>query len=169
MPLRDNVDAYLKRNESTGCLEWTRFIDKAGYGRVRYDGESGYVHRFVWEREHGPIPEDLLLRHKCDNPKCADLEHLETGTPADNAKDRDSRGRNGLITHGRYVGGITRKYGTRQDASKALRRFNEEQVREIRTLYAAGGFTHKQLADRFGTSRAMVGEIVNLKAYVDIV
>lgn len=93
MPLRDNVDKYLIENTETGCLEWSRSIDKAGYGRLRYDGETGYIHRFIYEREHGPIPEGMVVRHTCDNRKCGNLRHLLVGTVADNVADREARGR----------------------------------------------------------------------------
>lgn len=35
----------------------------------------------------------MVVRHKCDNPQCVNLEHLELGTQLDNITDRDSRGR----------------------------------------------------------------------------
>lgn len=169
MALRDNLEAYLKLDPVTGCLEWTRYVDPAGYGRVRYDGETGYVHRLVWEREHGPIPEDLLLRHKCDNPRCASLKHLELGTHADNAKDRDSRGRNGNLTHGKYVGDFkNNKYGSRMDSARARRGLTDSQVRELRKLRDEG-FTQKQLGERFGISRQMAANIASGASYPDIV
>lgn len=111
MKLRDNIHAHLKLDPATGCLEWTRFIDKAGYGRVRYDGESGYLHRFVWEQAHGEIPKGLVVRHTCDNPCCGNLKHLVLGTQADNIQDREERGR------GRN--GINRPYNTRSRAKPA--------------------------------------------------
>ena len=39
------------------------------------------------------------MRHKCDNPKCLNPEHLEIGTQSDNTKDRDERNR----TYKRYT------------------------------------------------------------------
>jgi hypothetical protein len=33
-----------------------------------------------------------VVRHKCDNPTCVRREHLEMGTPAENARDIVERG-----------------------------------------------------------------------------
>jgi len=81
----------------TPCLEWQACRDSKGYGRLSSRiGRMGKVeaaHRLMWELEHGPIPDDLHVLHKCDNPPCVAIEHLFLGTPADNAADRDAKGR----------------------------------------------------------------------------
>ncbi|HIK62019.1 MAG TPA: HNH endonuclease [Planctomycetes bacterium] len=69
-----------------------------GYSR-HYAGKEGRIsryfqgHRIEWERVNGPIPEGLVVRHKCDNPPCINPDHLEIGTLADNNEDRRIRGR----------------------------------------------------------------------------
>jgi hypothetical protein len=50
-------------------------------------------HRLVWQEHYGEIPKGLIVRHKCDNPKCINIEHLELGTRKDNAHDRTIRQR----------------------------------------------------------------------------
>jgi hypothetical protein len=76
------------------CIEWHGYRDKDGYGTV-YVGNYKTVraHRHVYEECIGPIPNGLILRHKCDNPPCVNPNHLEPGTQKDNARDRDERGR----------------------------------------------------------------------------
>ena len=77
-----------------GCLEWTGYRDKAGYGHLRV-GPRGKMrpHRLVWELANGPIPDGLKIRHRCDNRACCLLSHLELGTQADNVQDMRERGR----------------------------------------------------------------------------
>jgi hypothetical protein len=55
-------------------------------------------HFFAIDRERlqkyiGEIPQGYLIRHKCDNPKCINPDHLETGTDYDNVQDMIERGR----------------------------------------------------------------------------
>lgn len=50
-------------------------------------------HRLVWEEHHGLIPAGMVVRHKCDNTRCMNIDHLELGTQLDNIQDRHVRGR----------------------------------------------------------------------------
>ena len=92
----DPEDAFLARtvkNEKTGCLEWTGSSDAKGYGQIRICRKSVKAHRYAWFRANGDIPVGMLIRHKCDNPKCVNADHLEVGTYTDNVADMDQRGR----------------------------------------------------------------------------
>lgn len=75
------------------CLVWIASDNGNGYGQIRVDGKYIYVHRYAYEREHGPIPDGLVVRHKCDNRRCVKLDHLELGTHQDNMNDMIARGR----------------------------------------------------------------------------
>ena len=78
----------------TGCFRCVdRFFDKDGYPRCRMNGENVSASRYVYSMIHGKIEDGMVIRHKCDNPKCINPLHLEIGTHADNMKDRDERGR----------------------------------------------------------------------------
>lgn len=77
----------------TPCHEWGGYYTKDGYGETRVDRRKVLVHRLEWTKHYGPIPHDKVVRHKCDNPKCFNIEHLELGTTQDNTADRVSRGR----------------------------------------------------------------------------
>jgi len=75
------------------CLVWTGGRTTAGYARLSVAGKPQYVHRLVWAQHHGPIPDGLVIMHTCDNPPCVNIDHLRMGTDADNAADRDAKGR----------------------------------------------------------------------------
>jgi hypothetical protein len=45
------------------------------------------AHRFAWTLAHGPVSQGLVLCHRCNQPLCIAVDHLELGTPADNSWD----------------------------------------------------------------------------------
>lgn len=127
----------------SGCHEWQggRFTD--GYGNFIIDGGNKVATRWLWEQMNGPIPDGIQVRHKCDNPPCVNMDHLELGTPLENSRDMVERGR-GVI-------------GERSHTAK----LTAEDVGEIRALVAAGGQTKTAIARAYGTTRQNVTHIVN--------
>lgn len=79
-------------NLNNGCWEW-RKINLQGYGRFHFNGTSMFAHRFSYELFKGTIPENLLIRHLCNNPRCVNPKHLEIGTQQDNMNDKVSANR----------------------------------------------------------------------------
>lgn len=64
-----------------------------GYVWVVRNGRTRALHRVVWEEANGPVPDGMVIRHKCDQPDCCELTHLEIGTPKQNIQDQIDRGR----------------------------------------------------------------------------
>lgn len=67
--------------------------NRQGYGQVRFDGKLWLAHRLAWcvaGRELPPKP--FVLRHRCHNPRCVNVDHLEIGTHRDNARDAVAAG-----------------------------------------------------------------------------
>jgi hypothetical protein len=75
--------------KTEGCWEWKGKSAPLGYGHV----QKTYAHRRAWELHFGPIPDGLWVLHSCDNPICVNPSHLRLGTPVDNVRDRQERGR----------------------------------------------------------------------------
>ena len=128
------------------CWEGLNLLsDKDGYLAFSREGKSLRAHRLAYETWVGPIPEGHVVRHKCDNPPCINPDHLETGTVADNNRDRSMRGRNNPA----------------QGESHRSAKLTEQDVFDIRSEYATGQITQKALAEFYGVSRSLVGLVVN--------
>jgi len=74
----------------------------------------------MFELHIGPLNSDLMVCHRCDNPRCANPAHLYAGTALENSRDAVARKR---------VQAGSRHY-------RAV--LNEDQVAEIRALRADG-------------------------------
>lgn len=55
--------------------------NRHGYGQVNFNGAMVGAHRYVWEREVGPIPAGMVIDHQCKNRACCNVDHLRVVTP----------------------------------------------------------------------------------------
>jgi len=91
------VDRFWEKVDMRGhCWEWTAAKTSCGYGRFKVEGKTVGAHRVSYELHYGEIPEEMCVLHTCDTPPCVNPEHLFLGTPTDNNRDRDQKGRNGF-------------------------------------------------------------------------
>ena len=57
-------------------------VNSQGYPQKSYIDENGRQrwanhHRYVWEKENGPLPGEMQVHHACRNKCCINLDHLE--------------------------------------------------------------------------------------------
>jgi hypothetical protein len=127
-PFWENVD------KTGDCWLWTASLRGAGYGQVRYKGKQQIAHRVAWILTHGPIPDGMLVRHKCDVLRCVRPDHLELGTHADNTRDMDERGRRGT------------------------RKLTDEQVQDIRKRLEKGDL-QRNIAVDYNVTSSLISQI----------
>ncbi|MYR75142.1 MULTISPECIES: HNH endonuclease [unclassified Streptomyces] len=143
--LADRFWAKVDKRSPDECWEWTAALNEHGYGVMRPEGQRTgptiKAHR-VSVLLDGRAPEGLCVLHRCDNPPCVNPSHLFLGTKADNAADRDAKGRG----------------NTGEVNGQA--RLTVAQVLQIRARAAAGEL-QRVLAAEYGISRPTVSRIVN--------
>lgn len=138
------------------CWLWRASISGVGYGQIAFRGGPHTVHRLVWELYHGPVPDGMLVCHRCDVRHCCNPEHLFLGTYADNSADMRSKGRS---CKGRPQSGNSHVTGERHGGHK----LTSGQVAEIRRRYAEEGVSQQQLGREFGVSGPHICGIVKGK------
>lgn len=89
--------------DGDGCWEWTGATTADGYGELRVDGQTVYVHRVAYELKVGPIPAGKMVCHSCDNRRCCRPDHFFAGTHKTNGEDMSRKGRGRGRHSGRTV------------------------------------------------------------------
>ena len=95
-PIEDTLDDVGWSITVGDCWEWRGSRNDYGYGVMTLARKGLFnarVHRLMFERYFGSIPDGMVIRHKCDNPPCSNPDHLELGTQNDNVQDMKDRGR----------------------------------------------------------------------------
>jgi hypothetical protein len=73
-------------DEDTGCWLWVGKRTADGRGEFMRNGRRYYGYRVFYEMANGPIPEGLVIDHRCENPPCVNPEHLEAVPQRINAR-----------------------------------------------------------------------------------
>jgi len=139
-----------KSGGNNACWPWTRTLNRAGYGQVRYGHKNKVgAHRVAWELSNGtPVPDGLEVLHSCDQPACCNPSHLRPGTKPDNVRDRVSRGRSARgERHGKTV-------------------ITLDQANEVKRLRTEGR-SYREISELTGIKKATVADICGGRTWKD--
>jgi hypothetical protein len=143
-------DRFMERVEmipEAGCWIWTGPTDTRSthlpYGRFWVAGTTAIAHRFAWQEFIGPIPQRMIVCHRCDVPYCVNPSHLFLGYPKDNTQDMMQKGRDARCRE------------TRRGEKSNFSKLTQQQVQEIRV--ASG--KQRDIAAQYGISQTCVSLI----------
>ncbi len=148
--LVDNVliDKFWKNVDKKSDNECWMWIGNrsARYGKMGYKYKIYRPHRFSYmiHNKLDTIPEGMCVCHKCDHPFCVNPDHLFLGTQLENIEDKVKKNRC------QHMNGET----------NGNAKLKDDDIIQIRELYADGMFSQKQLSDKFGVTSPMIGFIV---------
>lgn len=156
-PFEERFNERVFKHYASGCWLWLGATTNAGYGKIWYNGKLELAHRARWMADHGPIPDEKFVLHRCDNPSCVRPDHLFLGTHQENMDDCQEKGRyqRGL-RNGRYTKPESILRGEENGASK----LTQEQVDEIRRRYAEEDISQGRLAVGYGITQQTISKII---------
>lgn len=152
-PLAIRFERQYEPVTESGCWIWTGACHPvSGHGAIGSGGNKENkplrAHRVSWELYRGPIPDGLVVCHKCDTPACVNPDHLFVGTQADNVRDMIAKGRD------RKARGKERP-----DA-----RLNDDAIRAIRS----DARSNPRIARDYGVSTAHIWNIKHRRKWAHV-
>ncbi len=125
------------------CWPWLGAKYPSGYGVFSVKRRARRAHRIAYIISRGPLPEGVLVLHKCDNPICCNPNHLFLGTSLDNVEDRNAKGRQA------------------QGARSSKAKLTAEQVCDIR----ADQRSQREIAKSYNLCKSTIGYIKRGEAW----
>ncbi len=114
-----------------------------GYGYSKYGPDDFGNHRISYVIHIGPLKFGEVVRHRCNRRGCWNPAHLEKGSAADNARDRNMAGRHG---NGKL---------------------DPEKVRELRGL-AAEGMPARLIADIYDITKKHANDVIARRCWQEV-
>jgi len=144
--------AKVARRGPDECWPWLGGCFKpSGYGRFYVGKTSTTAHRFGYKLLVGPVPDDIMVCHTCDNPPCQNPAHWFPGTAADNSADMVNKDR------AHHPRGTTNRFA----------QLSEDDVIAIREMYAAGAAI-TQVAKQFSVKIPTVSNIITGQHWTEV-
>jgi predicted XRE-type DNA-binding protein len=148
-----NCKPILYKINDDGCWECvSRKLGSCGYIYIHHNDKQIRLHRYVFEKEVGPIVEGNVILHKCDNRKCFNPNHLQQGTQIENVLDMYQKGRS-------YD-----KSGSNNPRSK----LSNKDVYEIKHLLSYTKITQREIAQLYGVDHTQISMIFRNKRFTNI-
>jgi hypothetical protein len=154
-----SVWSQWKRGSPEAGSQWSKLAQHRNpsghlYLRVKINGKQTHsmgVHQLICWAFHGPCPEGMECCHDDGNPANNVPDNLYWGTRAQNIRDQ--------IRHNVM----------RRGETSGMSKMNDDRVREMRRLYAAGGHTYRSLGAKFGLAHCTVKLIILRKTWQHVV
>lgn len=137
------------------------YFSHDGYPKIKYKNKAYYVHKFVWEKENGKVPDGLTINHIDGDKMNWDISNLELLTQKENVRHawrtglcRPKKGQG----HGRAV----------LDDMQVLTILTIPRNKKLgrgKPLYA----TDQELADMYGVSKTRINNIRRKKEWLHLV
>ena len=142
------------------CIGWGGKVDAQGYPRA----DRRHVHRILFERVHGAIPNGLAITRTCRHwypqgdktyKRCVNPMHLKAQSISDVMREN---------AHVQLGKGITRNRGTDNPSAK----LNPDKVRDIRNAAEWGCKTPMELAREYGVNHNTIRNIIKRRTWKHI-
>jgi len=153
MSLEERFWIKVDRRSENECWNWEGACEGGGYGHFRDNNKTIKAHRYSYEIHYGPIPDKMVVCHKCiNNRRCVNPKHLKVGTARDNVNDTIKQGR------------LSPAFGDDSGNSK----LTSSQVREIKKMLD-DGIEQKYIAHKFSVSHVTISNIRSGRTWRHIV
>jgi hypothetical protein len=148
---------WAKVKKGDGCWLWTASRRSNNYGSlcIGRRGINVSAHIASWMIHFGPVPEGLLVCHRCDNPPCVRPNHLWLGTHHDNSLDAFIKGR---------MPGPVPLLGELNPKAK----LTTTDVLEIRRLHGDAGISLAALGRMFKVTKQSIWGIIQKKNWTHV-
>lgn len=139
-PLEDRLAYWSMPLVETGCVVWLGTLTESGHSKIGVGYDQKRAHRVAWELVNGPIPDGLMIDHRCGVRPCINVDHLRLATPAQNSAhltvmdSRNTSGHRNVFwdkSRGKWMvligfDGRYRNFGRFSDKADAIRVANEK-------------------------------------------